>query len=145
MLALEPGIQINYDYFGVVFSTTWKCIDYVHVHWSFLVEIFILQKRWKVHESTRASLTPIKPHCSETTVEQLRLDPILLRSQKMRCQRCRHMRQRLRVRFWANPKSQSYKHEKVTEQSGNTTNTILLDVISESLQICDFTFFVWTC
>ena len=88
MLALEPGIQINYDYFGVVFSTTWKCIDYVHVHWSFLVEISILQKRWNVHESTT--------------------------------------------------------YEKVTEQSGNTTNAILLDVISESLQICDFTFFVWT-
>ena len=34
----------------------------------------------------------------------------------------------------------SYKHDNVIEQSGNTTNTILLDVISESLQICDFTF-----
>ena len=37
-------------------------------------------------------------------------------------------------------KIKSYKHDNAIEQSGNTTNTILLDVISESLQICDFTF-----
>ena len=37
-------------------------------------------------------------------------------------------------------KIKSYKHENVIEQPGNTTNTVPLDVISESLQICDFSF-----
>ncbi len=49
----------------------------------------------------------VKSYCPDTTVGQLRLDPILLRSWKMRRHWCRQMRQRLRVWFWANRKSRS--------------------------------------
>ena len=37
-------------------------------------------------------------------------------------------------------KVKSYTHDNTIEQPENTKNTILLDVISESLQICDFSF-----
>ena len=35
-----------------------------------------------------------------------------------------------------------YKHDNVVERPGNTMSTILLDVISESIQICDSSFCV---
>ena len=59
-------------------------------------------------ESTRASLTPLKSYCPDTTGGQLRLDPILLRSWiRSNATDADKGRQRLRVWFWANLKSRS--------------------------------------
>ena len=107
MLALPPGMPISYKYFGVLFFTTWKRTDSVHVRWSFSEGCDFCKKGGKRHEEYRTNLTPIESYCSDTTVEQLRLDPILLRSW-VRRQWCRQMCQkRLRPWFGANPKSRA--------------------------------------
>ena len=91
-------------------------------------------------ESTKASLTPIKSYCPDTTGGQLDLDPILLRSWKMRCHWCRQGAPETQGVILGKSKIKIYKHDNVVERPQNTTNTILLDVICESIQICDLSF-----
>ena len=141
MLALATGIPIIsiYDYFRVFFFTTSSlCIKSVHTHWSFLGGCDFC-KSWKVHESTGASLAhqvlSLRHNCwaasfGSNSAEVMEDEVPTMQTTARETQGV----------ILSKSKIKSPKHENVIKQPGNTTNTILLDMISESLQICDFSF-----
>ena len=97
-------------------------------------------------ESTRGSLTPIKSYCPDTTVGQLRLDPILLGPEVMEDEAPLMQTNAPETQGVILGKSKiniyNYKHDHIAERPQNTTNTIRLEVIPENFQICDLNFCV---
>ena len=94
-------------------------------------------------ESTRARLTPIKSYIAPTQLVAASFGSNSSEvMESIKCHWCRQGAPETQGVILAKSKIKIYKHDNVVEQPGNTMNTILLDVIFESIQICDLSFCV---